>query len=75
MDPQAAWNEMLEAFASGNHDEAAKLADYLLNWLGRGGFPPQTSPSHRLPADWNRPIAVLGCQLVLDSQHEGSNGQ
>lgn len=40
MDPNAAWSALAEAVADGEWQEAATVADGLLTWLNRGGFPP-----------------------------------
>lgn len=42
MDPQATWDEMLDAFVSQEWDTAGERADDLLTWLQRNGFPPVT---------------------------------
>lgn len=40
MDPQAAWDQMLAAYAAGEYESAEEFAQSLRDWLGRGGFPP-----------------------------------
>lgn len=64
MDPQAAWNEMLEAIASDDFDEAELHAEALVDWLSRDGFPPQTV-SRVLPAEWDRLICRYLCRKVM----------
>jgi len=72
MDPQAAWDQLLEAYAE--HDWAAieELADGLLAWLDGQGFPPQTTAGRNLGADWNRAVARSACQFVLQRAKEGA---
>ena len=41
MDPQAAWDRLLEAYTHGDWSVVEELAEGLLEWLHRGGFPPQ----------------------------------
>ena len=64
MDPQATWNEMLEAVSLRDWEEAGERAESLLGWMRRGGVPPQTVGivQHR---QWNRPMAEFGCLLTL----------
>ena len=64
MDPQAAWNEMLEAVATNDFNEAELRAEALLDWLSRGGFAPQTV-SRVLPAEWDRLICRYLCRKVM----------
>lgn len=64
MDPQAAWNEMLEAIAIKDFFEAELRADALLDWLDREGFPPQTV-SRVLPTEWDRLICRYLCRKVM----------
>ena len=64
MDPQAAWNEMLEAVATNDFHEAELRAEALLDWLSRGGFAPQTV-SRVLPAEWDRLICRYLCRKVM----------
>ena len=38
MDPQTAWDDLLEAIAGRNRDRVEELAEGLLTWLSRNGF-------------------------------------
>ena len=40
MDPKAAWRELTDALASGNHDTAKERAEALIDWIRNGGFNP-----------------------------------
>jgi hypothetical protein len=40
MDPNQAWRDLSEAISKDQWRLAAELADGLLEWLGRDGFPP-----------------------------------
>jgi hypothetical protein len=64
MDPQAAWNEMLDAIAARDREQTLELAEGLLEWMKKGGVPPQTS-AVSLPRQWNRATAEFGCLLAL----------
>ncbi len=71
MDPQVAWNEMLEAIFTNDIFEADLRAEGLIDWLDRGGFPPQPL-SRDLPDEWDRMISRYFCQEVrLAAQHAG----
>lgn len=41
MDPDTAWVQISQAIADAEWDTAAELADGLLHWLTRDGFPPR----------------------------------
>jgi len=64
MDPQAAWTEMLEAINHRNWDRVQELADGLLDWLRRRGFPPQTTVIE-MRRGWDRVIAEFSCRVAL----------
>jgi hypothetical protein len=64
MDPQAAWNEMLDAIAENNLAEAELRAESLLDWINSGGFVPQATP-RLLPDNWDRVICQHLCRRVL----------
>lgn len=64
MDPQVTWNEMLEAVALQDWDQAVERAEALLDWMKKGGFPPQTS-GIGMPRHWNRTMAEFGCLMTL----------
>lgn len=64
MDPQAAWEEMLEAISASDFFEAELRADALMEWLRKDGFPPQTL-TRVLSADWDRRICRYVCRKVM----------
>ena len=68
MDPQAAWDQLLAAYAAGDWDILEDRATDLIAWLDRGGFPPKILDRDDLP-DWNRALAYEGCRLALDVGH------
>ena len=63
MDPQAAWDQLLSAYADGDWDEIEERATDLLAWLDRGGFPPKIVDAD---ADWNSALARAGCRHALE---------
>jgi hypothetical protein len=64
MDPEVAWNEMLDAIAEDNLSDAEACADSLLGWIERGGFVPQTL-KRTVPGEWDRLICDYVCREVL----------
>lgn len=65
MDPQVAWDELLNLYSEQQHEEANQAAEDLLQWLQRGGFPPRTT--HRIAAGdpLHRVIALAVVRQVL----------
>ena len=66
MDPQAAWEQLLAAYAAGDWEQIEERATDLLAWLDRGGFPPMIIRQPELDADWNRALARSGCLHALE---------
>lgn len=66
MDPQATWKLLLDEWEECNWLDVSELADALLEWLAKGGFPPTTMGTRRMGADWNRTLAVAVCTFARD---------
>ena len=66
MDPQAAWDQLLAAYAAGNWDILEERATDLIGWLDRGGFPPAILNQPDLDSDWNQALARAGCLHALE---------
>lgn len=66
MDPQAAWDQLLAAYAAGDWDEIQARATDLIEWLDRGGFPPTVLRQPGLDSDWNQALARAGCLHALN---------
>jgi hypothetical protein len=66
MDPQAAWNEMLDFISNRDFEQAELRADALLSWSSRHGFPPQTL-TRVLPEEWDGMICRYVCQKVMNA--------
>lgn len=60
MDPQATWDELLEAYRDRDADRAEEYATALHEWLQKGGFPPDTGGGRALGDDWHRSLAYAG---------------
>lgn len=65
MDPQAAWDQLLCAYAEGDWDTIEERATDLLAWLDRDEFPPLVLPVNLGP-HWNRALARAGCLVALE---------
>ena len=72
MDPQQTWNDMLDAYASGQFNRADELAVALLDWLDKGGFPPQAFPGRTFDSDFNWDVARAAIQAILSQCYERS---
>jgi hypothetical protein len=71
MDPQAAWDDLLEALEQRDGDRVEELAEGLLRWLRAGGFPPRAVTGCDLGSDWDREIALTGCRFALAQVRKG----
>lgn len=65
MDPQATWNALMQAWTVREWPEVVENAQALLDWLGRDGFPPKTTPVADMGADWNRNVARSAARFAL----------
>ena len=78
MDPQAAWDQLLEAYTHGDWSVVEELAEGLLQWLHRGGFPPRPVSEGGMGDEWNRAVAVCACRFALSAartDQAGRNGR
>jgi hypothetical protein len=66
MDPQATWNSLQEACRRNDREGARELAQSLLDWLGRGGFPPSTGDGDAADMAEQRSNATRFCRLVIE---------
>lgn len=59
MDPNATWRMLAESYGS-DSDHAKELAQALLYWLDKGGFPPKITGNAELDriVAWNTCVAV-----------------
>lgn len=71
MDPQAAWEDLLDALGEQDWDRVQELAEGLLRWLRADGFPPRAITGSDLSPDWDREIASAGCRFALALAREG----
>lgn len=65
MDPQATWSQLQAACRSHDWPVVQELADTLLTWLHRGGFPPVTGQGTAHDAEQQRSLAIRFCRSAL----------
>ena len=64
MDPEATLRELLEALQVRAWDRVDELAEALLDWLEKRGFPPLTVGPRELGVEWHRAMATFVCHLA-----------
>lgn len=65
MDPQAAWNQLQDAYRNRDWEAVGELAQSLLDWLERGGFPPMTPDAQPDDTVRQRTIVTRFCRSAL----------
>lgn len=65
MDPQAAWDQLQEALRIGDREAVRELAQSLLDWLERGGFPPGTAAGRPDEIARQRATVTRFCRTAL----------
>lgn len=65
VDPQALWEQMIEAHAVGDGKSMEEHAIELLHWLRNGGVPPKPLVRRNLRPHADRLIALSTCIAVL----------
>lgn len=65
MDPQAAWIQLQEAYRNRDWEAVGELAQSLLDWLERGGFPPITPDAQPDDVVRQRTIVTRFCRSAL----------
>jgi hypothetical protein len=65
MDPQITWIALLQAWSNSQWFELIELAESLIEWLDKDGFPPDTDGPEQLGADWDRMVARSTAESAL----------
>ena len=65
MDPQITWMNLQEAYLKRDWDDVRELAQSLLDWLQRGGFPPTVLGTPHTDPDLHRDFVQAFCRRVL----------
>lgn len=66
MDPQATWEELLKARQERDWDRAEELAENLLEWMKKRGFPPTTVGEATIGRTWHHAVAQFVCFMTLN---------
>ncbi len=61
MDPNRTWQDLAQAVADDDWETAGELAEDLLGWLDRGGFPPEIT-GHR---EFDLIAAKNACDAIM----------
>ena len=75
MDPQQTWTDMLNALERCEWDDAKELAVSLLNWLHKGGFPPNAVGAASLGRKWHSTLASSGCEAAIRMANEAQRSR
>lgn len=77
MDPQESYKRLLRAWMNRDWSDLAELAQAMLDWLDKGGFPPEPYYPLEMGREWNTLVVRATCQFalsraenVLDDEHE-----
>lgn len=65
MDPQAMWEQLQEAYGNADWETARELAQALLEWLHRGGFPPTIQAGDSVDLAERRSIVIRFCRETM----------
>ena len=66
MDPQAAWQLLIDSYIEHDWPQVLEAAEGLMHWIDRGGFPPETVSGRRMGSTWNQHLAQSACEFAAD---------
>ena len=66
MDPQATWDMLIQNWLDCDWQEVSLLAEALLEWLGKDGFPPEMVGIRGMGTEWNRTLALAACTFAFE---------
>lgn len=72
MDAEATLRDLLAALEDHDWDRIDELTEALLQWMERGGFPPQTLGSPKLGKQWHRTIATFICHAAASKSRDAA---
>ena len=75
MDPQAAWDRLLEAYTHGDWSVVEELTEGLLQGMHRGGFHPQPVSKGEMGDAWNQVVTVSACRFALSEARTDEAGR
>ena len=65
MDPQQTWNDLLAAWVRRDWESVLENCEVLIQWLDKGGFPPEFSYPMELGIDFNRATVHAACEFAF----------
>lgn len=65
MDPQTTWSALLHAWSVGDWEQVEDLAEALLTWFERNGFPPKLHRQVALGAEFNLVVTKAAAEFAL----------
>ncbi len=65
MDPQVTWDSLMKEWANRSWLDVVELAEALLQWLDRDGFPPKTSDAPELGVEWHATVARAAATYAM----------
>ena len=77
MDPQESYLRLLNAWINREWEEVAELSQALLDWLDKGGFPPEPHYPKEMGNEWNTIVVRAICDFAVsraNSVLEDENG-
>lgn len=66
MDPQVTWDSLMKEWANRSWLDVVELAEALLQWLDRDGFPPKTSDVPELGVEWHAAVARAAATYAME---------
>lgn len=67
MDPNATWSELLQSLIEDDWPAAREAAETLVDWLRRGGFPPQVASQLPPEHPWHGAFTQAVCEHILQA--------
>jgi Zn finger protein HypA/HybF involved in hydrogenase expression len=64
MDPQETWRRLLDAWKQNEWEEVHELSSALLDWLAKGGFPPDPYYPEDMGRHWNFRSVLASCAFA-----------
>lgn len=65
MDPQESYSRLLTAWMNRDWSDVAELSEALLDWLDKGGFPPEPNYPKEMGNEWNATVVRATCKFAL----------
>ena len=70
MDPQESYSRLLTAWMNRDWSDVAELSEALLDWLDKGGFPPEPNYPKEMGNEWNATVVRATCKFTLSRAND-----